>query len=192
MKSFLLPLHINRGHAKLITDVFLDEIERKCNSKPSSLRMLNTFVNRLPNGKEDGKYLAIDLGGTNFRCILLNFENGVITEELVKSFKVTKEQQSEHIDKLFSHIAKCLVEFCHENDVKSTDKIPLGFCFSFPVDQKSLSSAIFGCWTKTFKCPGGEGKDVVKLLSDSIKKQGYNNIEVVAILNDTAGTLVSI
>lgn len=29
--------------------------------------MENTYIPELPNGKEEGQYLALDLGGTNFR-----------------------------------------------------------------------------------------------------------------------------
>lgn len=33
--------------------------------------MENTYIPELPDGTESGKYLALDLGGTNFRVLLL-------------------------------------------------------------------------------------------------------------------------
>ena len=39
-------------------------------------------------------------------------------------------------------------------------------------------------------CDGVIGQDVVKMLNESIEKVGDLNVNVVAILNDTTGTLV--
>ena len=38
--------------------------------------MENTYVMEMTNGKEEGKFLALDLGGTNFRVMLLEMLNG--------------------------------------------------------------------------------------------------------------------
>ena len=37
--------------------------------KSSSVKCFPTYVRSLPNGKEHGKFLSLDLGGTNFRYI---------------------------------------------------------------------------------------------------------------------------
>ena len=37
----------------------------------SSVKCFPTFVRALPNGKERGKFLSLDLGGTNFRVIFM-------------------------------------------------------------------------------------------------------------------------
>lgn len=37
--------------------------------KSATVRMLPTYVRAVPNGTETGNYLALDLGGTNFRCV---------------------------------------------------------------------------------------------------------------------------
>ena len=37
----------------------------------SSVKCFPTFVRSLPNGKERGKFLSLDLGGTNFRVIFM-------------------------------------------------------------------------------------------------------------------------
>ena len=33
----------------------------------ASVKCFPTYVRQLPNGKEQGKFLSLDLGGTNFR-----------------------------------------------------------------------------------------------------------------------------
>lgn len=50
----------------------------------SSLQMENTLVPELPNGSEEGAFLALDLGGTNFRVMLMVMVGGKITREKVK------------------------------------------------------------------------------------------------------------
>jgi hexokinase len=37
----------------------------------SSVKCFPTYVRRLPNGNEVGKFLSLDLGGTNFRVIVM-------------------------------------------------------------------------------------------------------------------------
>ena len=46
-------------------------------------------------------------------------------------------------------------------------------------------------WTKSFNCPGVVGKDVVGMLNKSLADVGVTNVKVVAIINDTTGTLVA-
>ena len=40
-------------------------------SAHSSVKCFPTYVKALPNGKEEGKFLSLDLGGTNFRVIVM-------------------------------------------------------------------------------------------------------------------------
>lgn len=67
----------------------------------------------------------------------------------------------------------------------------VGFTFSFPMHQKSLSCGLLVTWTKSFKTSGVEKEDVVQLLREAIERRGDNHVEVVAILNDTTGTITS-
>ena len=43
---------------------------------------------------------------------------------------------------LFDHIAECIVEFIHENNLHD-EILPLGFTFSFPCKQQGLAKVIF-------------------------------------------------
>ena len=43
--------------------------------------MENTFIPELPNGHETGEFLALDLGGTNFRVMYLKIEDGKFVEQ---------------------------------------------------------------------------------------------------------------
>jgi hexokinase len=53
--------------------------------------MENTYVPELPNGREEGTYLALDLGGTNFRVMLMEMAAGRIVREEVAYYSVQEE-----------------------------------------------------------------------------------------------------
>lgn len=136
----------------------------------------------------------MDLGGTNFRVILLELETGQIVQEIVKMYHIGSNLRVGGLDvatALFDYIGECLCDFVAENDLVDV-ALPLGFTFSFPMQQHSLSSATLAAWAKSFNLPTVIGRDVVELLRESLAKLGHNHIDVVAILNDTTSTLVSL
>ena len=44
----------------------------------ADIKMFPTYVRALPDGTERGDILALDLGGTNFRVLLINLDKGII------------------------------------------------------------------------------------------------------------------
>ena len=42
------------------------------------IKMLPTYVRHIPDGSEEGDYFALDLGGTNFRVLLVNIKNSTV------------------------------------------------------------------------------------------------------------------
>ena len=84
------------------------------------------------------------------------------------------------------HFFRCLSNFVHDRHLEK-EVLPLGFTFSFPLEQQGLAQAVLVKWTKGFNCDGVEGEDVVRLLREAIKRRGDVKIEVCAILNDTTG-----
>lgn len=169
------------------------EIERGLSAKThndADVKCFITYVQDLPNGNERGKFLALDLGGTNFRVLIihLNGEN-----EFKMQSKIYAVPQSIMLGpgiQLFDHIAECLANFMKEHNVYS-ERLPLGFTFSFPLQQLGLTKGLLSTWTKGFACEGVVGEDVVQLLKDAIARRGDVQIDVCAILNDTTGTLMS-
>ena len=59
------------AHLAVIRDSIGREMDRGLQRSPASkIRMLTSFVDKLPTGAEAGGVLALDLGGTNYRsCI---------------------------------------------------------------------------------------------------------------------------
>lgn len=138
---------------------------------------------------EDGKFLALDLGGTNFRVILVEVEGSQFHMQN-ETYALSQELMHGPGTELFDYIADCLHKFVTQHQLNG-HSLPLGFTFSFPIQQDSLAHARLVNWTKGFKCSGVEGRDVVELLREAIDRREDLNIEVMAVVNDTTGTLIS-
>lgn len=87
-------------------------------------------------------------------------------------------------------MAECIAIFVNEYLPNNNNRIALGFTFSFPSTQVALDSSLLVTWTKNFDCPDAVGKDSALLLQEAINRRGDLNVDVVAIISDTTGTLV--
>uniref|UniRef100_A0A4W6EVE8 hexokinase n=1 Tax=Lates calcarifer TaxID=8187 RepID=A0A4W6EVE8_LATCA len=168
------------------------EIERglkKDTHKEATVKMLPTFVRSTPDGTENGDFLALDLGGTNFRVLLVKIRSGKrrSVEMHNKIYAIPIEVMQGTGEELFDHIVYCISDFLDYMGMKSA-RLPLGFTFSFPCHQTSLDAGILVTWTKGFKATDCEGEDVVELLREAIKRK---ELDVVAIVNDTVGTMMT-
>lgn len=172
---------------------FTGEIEKglkKATQASSEIKCFVTYVQKLPTGTEVGQFLALDLGGTNFRVLLIHLKGEQNYEFESEIYAIPQSLMVGTGEALFDHIAKCLAEFSKQHNVQDTP-LPLGFTFSFPCEQRSLTEGILMKWTKGFNASDCVNKNVVSLLERSLKKRNDVKILVCAILNDTTGTLMS-
>lgn len=156
----------------------------------SKLQVFPTFIDQLPEGNERGHYLALDLGGTNFRCLLIQLEGDRQSSLVNRTYSISQQLMQGRGEDLFDYIASCLFNFVKENGLLGI-KLKLGFTFSFPCKQKSRNQAVLSKWTKGFTCSGVVSRDIGEMLKCSIGKYKDLHIDVAAILNDTTGTLIS-
>merc|ERR1719210_2809943 len=161
-------------------------------NKSSTVKCFPTYVRYLPRGDEVGKFLALDLGGTNFRVLVVDIEPDQKFQMDSEVYSLSQELMEGPGALLFDYIAKCLADFVTERNLRDESRtLPLGFTFSFPCQQEGLAVGRLTNWTKGFKCEGVEGRDVVHLLREALDRRGDVLIEVCAILNDTTGCLMS-
>ncbi|XP_057212479.1 hexokinase-4 isoform X1 [Triplophysa rosa] len=160
----------------------------------ASVKMLPTYVRSTPEGSEVGDFLALDLGGTNFRVMLVKVgedeERGWKVETKHHMYSIPEDTMTGTAEMLFDYIAGCISDFLDKHNLKHK-KLPLGFTFSFPVRHEDLDKGILLNWTKGFKASGAEGNNVVGLLRDAIKRRGDFEMDVVAMVNDTVATMIS-
>ncbi|XP_050817720.1 hexokinase-3 isoform X2 [Gopherus flavomarginatus] len=158
----------------------------------SSVRMLPTYICATPDSSERGDFLALDLGGTNFRVLLVKVgsrERGGV-QIVSEVYSIPPHVAQGPGSQLFDHIVECIADFQTKQGMMG-QTLPLGFTFSFPCQQTSLDQGILLSWTKGFNASGCVGQDVVKLLREAVKRKNHFALDVVAIVNDTVGTMMS-
>ncbi|XP_043912214.1 hexokinase-1 [Protopterus annectens] len=165
---------------------------RKKTHENATVKMLPTFVRSTPDGTENGDFLALDLGGTNFRVLLVAIRSGKrrSVEMHNKIYAIPVEVMQGTGEELFDHIVHCISDFLDYMGMKGA-RLPLGFTFSFPCKQTSLDAGILLKWTKGFKATDCEGEDVVGLLREAIKRREEFELDIVAVVNDTVGTMMT-
>lgn len=153
--------------------------------------MIPGWVMDCPTGDEKGDYLAIDLGGTNLRVVLVKLGGDKTFDTTQSKYALPASMRTGSADELFDFIANCLKKFVDEEFPDGcTSDLPLGFTFSYPATQSKINSGILQRWTKGFDIDNVEGHDVVPMLQAAIEKVKVP-INVVALINDTTGTLVA-
>ncbi|XP_061084867.1 hexokinase HKDC1-like [Conger conger] len=165
---------------------------RKDSHSTASVKMLPSYVYNMPDGTETGKYLALDLGGTNFRVLVVKIRTGLRKSVRMynKIYAIPLEIMQGTGEELFDHIVQCISDFLDYMGMKNT-RLPLGFTFSFPCRQTGIDKGSLVCWTKGFKATDCEGNDVVDMLREAIKRRNEFDLDIVAIVNDTVGTMMT-
>ncbi|KAJ3310157.1 glucokinase [Boothiomyces sp. JEL0838] len=168
----------------------VSEFKKGLMNDNENIAMLPSFVVNRPNGTEVGDYLALDLGGSNFRVCRVTLEGFGNIRMTHAKYTVSNELKTGSGEKLFDFFAECIGSFCKNQGLDTGKSIPMGFTFSFPVEQTAINKGTLMTWSKGFVCDGVVGQDVVDLLQRSLKKKGLN-IEIKALVNDTVGTLMA-
>ncbi|XP_066204252.1 hexokinase HKDC1 isoform X1 [Saccopteryx leptura] len=157
----------------------------------ATVKMLPTYVCGMPDGTEKGKFLALDLGGTNFRVLLVKIRSGRRSVRMYnKIFAIPLEIMQGTGEELFDHIVQCIADFLDYMGLKGA-QLPLGFTFSFPCRQTNIDKGTLIEWTKGFKATDCEGEDMVDMLREAIKRRNEFDLDIVAVVNDTVGTMMT-
>ncbi|KAH7591953.1 Hexokinase [Nakaseomyces glabratus] len=175
-----------------VTKHFITELDKGLSKKGGNIPMIPGWVMEYPSGKEKGDYLAIDLGGTNLRVVLVKLGGDRTFDTTQSKYKLPEAMRTtKNHEKLWSFIADSLQAFLEDQFPEGVKgKLPLGFTFSYPASQDRINQGVLQRWTKGFDIPNVEGHDVVPMLQKQIEKRNLP-IDIVALINDTTGTLVA-
>jgi len=125
-----------------------------------------------PTGYETGRFLALDMGGTNLRVCEVELPEEKGEFDITQSkYRMPEELKTGSGEELWDYIASCLqqfVEYHHEGE--TLDQIPLGFTFSYPATQDYIDHGVLQRWTKGFDIDGVEGHDVVPPFENALKE----------------------
>jgi hexokinase len=171
---------------------FSQAIEQALIGEPSTLCALKSYIG-LPDGNEQGTYLALDFGGTNVRASrirLLGHHCFLVEKKVSKPLKQPGNydytSRDTTAEDLFDFIASMIREVAGGNK-----PFKLGHTFSFAVRQDDVSDAHLIQWSKEIAVSGVEGEKVNTLLRQALERGGLDKIEPVALLNDTTALLLA-
>lgn len=191
--EIMKPFDLNVGAYEKFCQTMYDTMGRglQCATHAdSSIKMYPTYVSKIPNGSETGCFLALDLGGTNYRVLLVHLPGKRMPPKIdERTYAIPHSRMTGSGEQLFDYIANTLADFVRSHGLADTP-CSLGFTFSFPCVQKGLTNATLVRWTKGFKASDVEGANVALLLQNAIDKTGIK-VQCVAVVNDTVGTLAS-
>jgi hexokinase len=199
---------VDTAKLKDVTDHFVQELEKGTvprvrgteiwvltetvglSVKGGNIPMNPTWVMNYPNGNETGKYLVLDMGGTNLRVYSINLTNEKCGFEVSQqSHKLPDELRTATADELWDFIAGCLESFLKSADFDLSTEIDLSFIFSFPTTQRTIDEGILQRWTKGFNIADTEGQDAAGSLRRAIaKKVRSSSSRIDAAANDVKET----
>lgn len=158
----------------------------------ASVKMLPTFVRAIPDGSENGEFLSLDLGGSKFRVLKVQVsQEGKQNVQMESQFYPTPNEIIRGTGtELFGYVADCLADFMRTREL-THKKLPLGFTFSFPCRQTKLDEGFLLSWTKKFKARGVQDTDVVNRLANAMKKHEDLDVDILSLVNDTVGTMMT-
>ncbi len=150
----------------------------------TELACIPTFVH--PTTEVKGEALVLDLGGTNYRVAIVNFdgEKPVIRPEngwkrnlaVMKTPGFTREN-------LFKEMADPILE------TKRDKVMPIGYCFSYPADSTLDGDATLARWTKGVNINEMVGQPVGKPLVDYLNQKADPQFSNIRVINDTVASL---
>lgn len=166
---------------------FQAQIGRGLSGEGGSLKMLRTFT-RQPTGRERGRIVVVDWGGTNGRAGIVELAGGgsarVVAEEV---FTFSEALKRGAVAPVFDVVAAAIGRVV---DAQPAGAYPLGFVYSFPARLERIDRAVALALTKGWSVAGLEGQDVAALLSDALRRRGLEHVTVTAVANDTVAALM--
>jgi hexokinase len=155
--------------------------------EPSSLKMLRTFT-RQPSGRERGRVVVVDWGGTKARAGLVELGAGGATRILVEEALTFSESDKRGApEPVFDLIAGAVGRVVGAQGVAAA---PLAFIYSYPARLERIDRAVALASTKGWRLKGLEGRDVAVLLDAALCRAGLERIRLAAVANDTVATLM--
>ena len=170
---------------KEIARSFKAKVEEGLNTENAEIQCIPTFI--APKTTHiKGKSLVLDLGGTNYRVAIVDFDKATPTVHpnngwkkdmsIMKSVGYTREE-------LFKELADMII------GIKREEEMPIGYCFSYPTESIPGGDARLLRWTKGVDIREMVGQFVGKPLLDYLNEKNKIRFTGVKVLNDTIASL---
>lgn len=164
---------------------FLARVEEGLEKENAEIQCIPTFI-ASDTCCVEGEALVLDLGGTNYRVAVVDFDNGVPVihpdNGWKKDMSVMKRAGFTR-DELFREQADMILE------IKREREIPIGYCFSYPAESLPGGDARLLRWTKGVDIREMIGELVGKPLLDYLNSKTDVKFTGIKVLNDTVASL---
>jgi len=193
-----------REKMELMIRDFQEEMHKGLAGTESQFKMIPTYM-PLPTGNEKGYSLAIDMGGTNLRVMIVKLSGKQATPEIILSSKreLSRREMDTDAQTLFAVIAREIQKLLLQlellnrknNNIGSIEEV--GFTFSYPVKMVNRNSGIIVALSKELAAKDLLGQDPFVLLFQAltalpVQTQLYplSALKAAALLNDTVTELI--
>jgi len=163
--------------------VFAEEMDAGLAGRPSSLRMIPSFIPIDRPVKTGVPVVVLDAGGTNLRAAVVTIDasGGVDIGSFVKR-PMPGTQGELSAEAFFEAFADFLMPVVGASET-------IGFCFSYAAEAQPDGDARLLAWSKQVQAPAVEGQLVGSGLRRHLAMRGFERR--VVILNDTVATLLA-
>ncbi|KAI9736397.1 MAG: hypothetical protein M1818_006130 [Claussenomyces sp. TS43310] len=163
-----------------------------------------------PSVSHTGRYLAIDIGGTNLRVGFIELSirdndavgTGITRESCVrrlleKAWPIGDHLKNEKAEDLFEWIGACIAEVVEDGLRDLDDGLPpevlMGVTFSFPMIQHNITEATLMSMGKGFAITSNLnlGEQLRAGYAKAASYRTLPKVKIAAIVNDAVATLVS-
>lgn len=191
-------------------------LEHECyhELRAGDLCMLPSFIAALPNGDERGSFLALDVGGSNFRVALIDLSSESLGNPSTSivcrvDHSITLAERALKGQAFFDWMAGKIVSTLQIYGQPLPDPLHAGVSWSFPIRQTSSRNAVLLQMGKNFKAfEGLVGKDVGDLIMNACAKKVFRmppkllkirltcwsqrlDIQIDSIVNDSSASLIA-
>ncbi|CEG68604.1 hypothetical protein RMATCC62417_04833 [Rhizopus microsporus] len=192
MESVYKEFELSQETFKAIVQGFISEYNHGLNTASASglATMIPSYVTCLPTGQETGTFLSLDLGGSTLRVCAVELlgQSKVKVTQIRQTIAPNDPIRTSEATEFFDWIALAVAQLVHK--LGSSKPLSMGVCWSFPIDQTSISKGKILRMGKGFTIKGLEGHDLSDLLHAAFQRRGVP-VRVTALVNDTVGTLVA-
>lgn len=190
MKNFLRQNNFVIPDKCLLTKKIFEDMEAglicKMKSDQPMLLSFNNFDSKkmIKSSASDEKIIIIDAGGTNFRSSLAHFTEGkLVIDETRKTFMPATDRNLSKKE-FYSQIAANI-------DYLKNKSTKIAFCFSYAMKIGKNNDGKILALGKEVNAPEAVNSWVGKELKKSLKKNGWDKIKKIILLNDTTASLIA-
>lgn len=161
-------------------DVFCREMEQGLLNKPSSLKMLLSYIDPTAWGSSQEDILVVDAGGTHFRRAMVHFTTRGPRIEHLTTLDMPGAKEPLDREAFFQDIAQKIAPY-----VEQFHPHRLGFCFSYPVEITPERDGRLIAFTKELQVRDAEGALLGRELTQRLPGSMH-----ITVLNDATAALL--